>query len=165
VESLAAGKMQIGRSSLTLAISGGKLRANLKQLELYGGKGRGVITLDETAAGPRIGLDFEISGVQAEPFLTDAMGFQKLTGTGNVALRVVAAGRSQRGWMQSLGGTAQIRFADGSIKGINLAEIARTISSALTGTAVGSSAITVCSSGYFSVRRRRPTFPNSRDRM
>ena len=44
--------------------------------------------------------------------------------------------------MKSLGGTTQIKFVDGAIKGVNLAEIARTIQSALSGTAVGAGAKT-----------------------
>jgi AsmA protein len=44
--------------------------------------------------------------------------------------------------MKSLGGAARIKFVDGAIKGVNLAEIARTIQSALTGSAVGGAAKT-----------------------
>ncbi len=44
--------------------------------------------------------------------------------------------------MRSLSGAAKIRFEDGAIKGVNLAEIARTIESALTGSAIGGAAKT-----------------------
>lgn len=142
VDALTAGKLKIGRSVLAIVISGGKLRTNLKQIELYGGTGHGLMSLQEVPAGSLLALDLVISGVQAEPFLTDAMGFQKLTGLGSVTVRVAASGRSQRSWMQSLGGSARFQFVDGTIKGINLAEIARTISSAVTGAAVGDSATT-----------------------
>ncbi len=142
VDALTVGKLKISRSVLAIAISAGKLSTNLKQLELYGGTGQGSLSLQESAAGSLLGLDLVISGVEAEPFLTDAMGFQKLTGLGSVTVRVAASGRSQRSWMQSLGGSARFQFVDGTIKGINLAEIARTISSALTGAAVGDSATT-----------------------
>lgn len=141
VNALSAGGMKIGRSALGIALDGGKLRANLKQMELYGGNGSGAISLSGTGA-PQIGLDLSFAGVQGEPFLTDAAGFTRLSGTGNIALKVAATGASQRALMKSLGGTMQITFTDGAIKGVNLAEIARTIQSALSGTAVGPGAKT-----------------------
>lgn len=141
VNALSAGGMKIGRSALGIALDSGKLRANLKQMELYGGNGSGAISLSGTGA-PQIGLDLSFAGVQGEPFLTDAAGFTRLSGTGNIALKVAATGASQRALMKSLGGTMQITFTDGAIKGVNLAEIARTIQSALSGTAVGPGAKT-----------------------
>jgi AsmA protein len=142
VNALVVGGMQIGRSALEIALSGGKLRANLKQMALYGGNGTGVISLNGESGAPQVGLDLTFAGVQGEPFLTDAAGFTRLSGTGNIALKVAATGGSQRTLMRALDGTMQIKFEDGAIKGVNLAEIARTIQSALTGTAVGAGAKT-----------------------
>ncbi len=142
VNALVVGGMQIGRSALDIALSDGKLRANLKQMALYGGNGTGVISLNGESGAPQVGLDLRFAGVQGEPFLTDAAGFTRLSGTGNIALKVAAAGGSQRALMKALGGTMQIKFEDGAIKGVNLAEIARTIQSALSGTAVGAGAKT-----------------------
>ncbi len=142
VNALAVGGLKIGRSALSIALSGGKMRANLKQLALYGGNGTGVIALDGSGATPVIGLDLNVSGVQGAPFLTDLAGFNRLEGTGSIVAKVTAAGKSQRAWMKSMGGNARIKFVDGAIKGVNLAEIARTIQSVLTGSAVGGAAKT-----------------------
>jgi len=142
VNALNAGGLRIGRSALDIALSGGKLRANLKQLALYGGNGTGVISLNGAGAVPQFGLDLKVAGVQGEPFLTDAAGFTRLSGTGSIVAKLVGAGRSQRAWMKSIGGAATIKFEDGAIKGVNLAEIARTIQSALSGSAVGGAAKT-----------------------
>lgn len=141
VGALSAGGMNIGRSALGIALNDGKLRANLKQMALYGGNGSGVISLSG-ASTLHVGIDLSFSGVQGEPFLTDAVGFTRLSGTGNIALKVATTGSSQRALMKSLAGTMQITFTDGAIKGVNLAEIARTIQSALSGTAVGPGAKT-----------------------
>lgn len=142
VNALSAGGLRIGRSALDIALNGGKLRANLKQLALYGGNGTGTIGLDGSGATPGFALDLNFRGVQAEPFLTDAAGITKLTGTGSLVAKVAGSGSSERAWMRSLGGAARINVADGAIKGINLAEIARTIQSALTGSAIGGAAKT-----------------------
>jgi AsmA protein len=153
VNALSVGGMKIGRSALDIALDSGKLRANLKQMALYGGNGSGVISLGGANA-PQVALDLSFKGVQGEPFLTDAAGFTRLSGTGNIALKVAATGSSQRALMKALDGTMQITFTDGAIKGVNLAEIARTIQSALSGTAVGPGAKTDFAelSGSFVIR-------------
>ena len=155
VNQLFAGGLKIGRSALGIALKGGKMRANLKQLALYGGNGTGTIGLDGSGAAPVIALDLSVSGVSAAPFLTDLAGFNRLEGTGSIVAKVTASGKSQRAWMKSMGGSARIQFVDGAIKGVNLAEIARTIQSALTGSAVGGAAKTDFAelSGSFAIRR------------
>lgn len=154
VNALAVGGLKIGRSALGLALRGGKLKANLKQLALYGGNGSGLIALDGSRGSPQIGIDINVNGVAGEPFLMDLAGFNRLQGTGSIVAKVTAAGKSQRAWMKSLGGTARIKFVDGAIKGVNLAEIARTIQSALTGSAIGGAAKTDFAelSGSFALR-------------
>lgn len=142
VNALSVGGLKIGRSALDIALAGGKLKANLKQLALYGGNGSGLISLNGAGAVPAFGLDLKVAGVQGEPFLTDAAGFTRLSGTGSIVAKVAGSGRSQQAWMRSLGGVASIKFEDGAIKGVNLAEIARTIQSVLTGSAVGGAAKT-----------------------
>jgi AsmA protein len=154
VNALSVGGMKIGRSALDISLSGGKLRANLKQMALYGGNGSGIISLNGTGGVPQLGMDLAFAGVQGEPFLTDAAGFTRLSGTGNIALKGAAAGGSQRALMKALDGTMQIKFEDGAIKGVNLAEIARTIQSALSGSATGQGAKTDFAelSGSFVIR-------------
>ncbi|MCE9524345.1 MAG: AsmA family protein [Alphaproteobacteria bacterium] len=154
VNALQAGGLKIGRSALDIALAGGKMRATLKQLALYGGNGSGLISLNGSGGVPQFGLDVRVAGVQGEPFLTDAAGFNRLSGTASIVAKVAGGGRSQRAWMKSLGGTAAIKFEDGAIKGINLAEIARTIQSALSGSATGGSAKTDFAelSGSFVIR-------------
>ncbi len=154
VGALSAGGMSVGRSELDIALSGGKLRANLKQMALYGGSGAGAISLNGAGGAPQVGLDLRFAGVQGEPFLTDAAGFTRLSGTGNITMKVVATGSSQRALMKALDGTMQITFTDGAVKGVNLAEIARTIQSALSGAATGPGAKTDFAelSGSFVIR-------------
>jgi AsmA protein len=155
VNALSAGGLKIGRSALGLKLAAGKLKASLKQLALYGGNGTGVIALDGSQGTPQFALDLTFSGVQAEPFLRDLAGFTRLEGTGSIVAKVTGSGRSQRAWMNSLGGSMRISFVDGAIKGVNLAEVARTIQSALTGSAVGGAAKTDFAelSGSFAIRR------------
>jgi AsmA protein len=142
VNAIHAGGMKIGKSELRLDLREGSLRALLEKVALYGGTGSGLVWLGSSGSKPRFELELSFSGVQGEPFLTDAAGFTQLSGTGNITMRVGAIGSSQRALMKDLRGTAEIKFTDGAIKGVNLAEIARTIQSALSGAAVGPGAKT-----------------------
>ncbi len=92
VNALTAGDMKIGRSALDIALSRGKLSANLKELALYGGNGKGVILLDGSSTVPQVGLDLTVGGVQGEPFLTDAVGLTRLSGTGSIVTKLAASG-------------------------------------------------------------------------
>jgi AsmA protein len=142
VDALNVGGLRIGRSVLDFALSGGKLRANLKQMALYGGDGKGTVTLSGAGGAPDVGIDVVLSGIKAEPLLTDAAGFNRLSGTGNITLKVAGAGRSQRALMSSLDGTVAMKLEDGAVKGVDLAAVARTIQSALSRSAIGTAAKT-----------------------
>ena len=154
VNALEVGGLHIGRSALGIIVSGGKLKARLRQLALYGGNGSGTVSLDGTSATPSLALDMRVDGVQGEPFLTDAAGFNRLSGTASITMTVASSGRSQSALMHNMGGKAAISFTDGAIKGVNLAEIARTIQSALSGNAIGGAAKTDFAelSGTFAIR-------------
>ncbi|NOT41581.1 MAG: AsmA family protein, partial [Alphaproteobacteria bacterium] len=142
VDALNVGGLRIGRSVLDFALAGGKLTANLKQMALYGGDGKGVVTLNGAGGAPALGIDVALSGIKAEPLLTDAAGFNRLSGTGNMTLKLSGAGRSQRALMSSLDGTVAMKLEDGAVKGIDLAAVARTIQSAISRSATGAAAKT-----------------------
>jgi AsmA protein len=154
VGALSVSDMKIGQSALMMALSEGKLRANLKQLSLYGGSGGGVVTLDGASAAQGIAADITLSGIQARSFLWDLAGFDRIEGAGSIVAKVTATGKSEQEWMRSLAGSAQIKFANGAIRGVDLAEIARRVESVLTGSAVGPSAKTSFSelSGSFRIK-------------
>jgi uncharacterized protein involved in outer membrane biogenesis len=142
VDALNVGGLRIGRSVLDFGLSGGKLTANLTQMALYGGNGKGVVTLSGASGAPALGIDVALSGIRAEPLLTDAAGFNRLSGTGNMTLKLSGAGRSQRALMSSLDGTVAMKLEDGTVKGVDLAAVARTIQSALSRSAIGTAAKT-----------------------
>ena len=56
-------------------------------MALYSGRGTGAIAIDGAAATPAIGAGFRLSGVDALAFLTDALGFKRIEGTGKLRLR------------------------------------------------------------------------------
>lgn len=132
VGSITVRKIKIGKSALRLVLDNGRAKADLSQLELYQGSGKGTLALD--GSQPGIGLDasFTLKGLAAEPFLTDAADFDRLSGTGNANIQVAGRGKSERALISSLNGKGELTFTDGAIKGINLAEMVRNVGSAFT---------------------------------
>lgn len=129
-----ANDIQIGRSTLKVSGSGGKLRAELREMALYGGTGSGVVSLDGSGAEPKVAVTTELKAINALPLLTDAAKFKLVDGKGTIRLDVASLGDSQAAIMRNLAGTSAFSFEDGAIVGVNLAQVMR-------------SALTVISSG------------------
>ena len=134
VGSLTVKQIKVGKSALRLILDNGRLTADLSQLDLYKGAGKGKFVLDGSQNGS-VGLDaaFTLKGLAAEPFLKDAAGFDRLEGTGNFDVQVTGRGKSERALVSSLTGKGALSFLDGAIKGINLAEMVRNVTTAFTG--------------------------------
>ena len=128
-----ARRLEIGRSAITLALHDGRLTADLADLTLYQGKGKGRVVLDGAQPGLGLNAGFSLKGLQAQPFLA-AFGFERLEGTGSAELQLTGRGASQRQLVSSLGGKGSVSFLNGAIRGINLAAMARNLTTAFTDT-------------------------------
>jgi AsmA protein len=127
-------KIQLGKTRLAVALHGGKLAADLSDVTLYNGGGTGSVTLDGSQPSVAMDMVFSLKGLQAEPFLADAVGFDRIEGTGNFDLQVVGHGSSQRQIVSSLDGKGGLSVLNGAIKGINLASMLRNVSTAYADT-------------------------------
>src|SRR5690606_19463616 len=96
--------INVGQSAVTLRLRNGRLTTTLSQLAFYGGSGSGSVVLDGSQAALGIEASFAMKGLQAEPFLTDAADFKRLSGTGNTDIQIAGRGRSQREIIASLSG-------------------------------------------------------------
>lgn len=130
VEGLIIRKIKIGQGHLGVQLQNGKLIADLTDLALYQGNGKGHVTLDGSGKVPGIGLDMNLAGVQAEPLLKDMMDLDRLSGTGNGQIQVSGSGASQADLMKALNGKGAVKFENGAIKGVNLAAMVRNVSTA-----------------------------------
>lgn len=130
-------KLRLEDADVLLRINGGLLDADLRSMTLYGGRGQGRLQLDASGAMPRFAQALTVEDIQALPFLTDAIGLDRLAGLARLEISVAGAGRSQNALMRDLRGSMALAVRDGEIKGLSLGEIARTVRAALTGGAVG----------------------------
>ncbi|NWH08615.1 MAG: AsmA family protein [Alphaproteobacteria bacterium] len=126
-------KLKFGKSALGVVLKNGVLSANLREIALYGGGGKGEFTLDGSRGTPSLRSSASLDAIQALPLLTDAASMTWLEGLGIVSFDVSGSGASQRAIMRSLNGKGRVKFTDGAIIGVNLAQIARTIQSPMSG--------------------------------
>ena len=129
-------------------LKGGVLKADLRNLSLYGGSGRGSVTVDASGDTPSIRSSLDLSGLKIQPFLNQLMQVNNVTGTGSVRFDISGAGKTQAQLVKALDGKGEIRLANGSVAGVDLAAIARALqnvslaSAPALGGAVGASAKT-----------------------
>ena len=126
-------KIQIGKSALGLQLKDGRLEADLTQLVLYQGTGKGKVVVDGSGAVPAVEAQFNLSHVQVEPLLKDAIDLDRLSGSGAFDMAVTGRGRSQREIIGALNGKGDLDLANGKIKGVNLVGMVKNIASAFQG--------------------------------
>ena len=122
--------VKIGQSALTVVLQDSKLTADLAEMQLYDGSGKGKVVVDGKGAKPAIAADFDLADFQAGPFLNDLAQFDRILGTTESNFSVTSTGGSQRELVSNLKGNGSVVFRDGAIKGINIAAMMRKISTA-----------------------------------
>ena len=135
-------KLKVGKTTIAMTLNGGGLKADLDPITLYGGSGRANISVDASGATPRIANSATFDNLAIRPFLADTLGVQRIEGAGALSMAVTASGRSPNALMHALAGKGAIVFRNGRIRGVDLASVARTIQSALLGSATSSSSAT-----------------------
>ncbi|MFN3463185.1 MAG: AsmA family protein [Terricaulis sp.] len=135
-------RMNFSNVALGLRVANGAADARLTRISLYEGGGTARLIADGSGAVPRIAVELNAQNIQAETLLRDAIGFDRIAGRGRLTASLVGQGASQAAIMRSLRGTAAFNFNDGELKGVNLAQVARTVQAALSGQAVGEAAST-----------------------
>ena len=121
-------EIKIGPSAVDVDITDGSMNVNLKEMALYDGQGTATVELNRGGSVPQINKTLNVQSIQAEPLLTDAAGFDNLSGTGAIQMQVTAYGNSQKDMVDTLNGDGSIMFQDGAFKGINLASMLRNFS-------------------------------------
>lgn len=137
VAGLVVRKIKIGESSLKVTLRNGVLVTDLTRMALYGGTGKAKLTANASRPVPSVALSFDLAKFQANPFMTDAMDFDRIEGTANADLSVVTSGGTQRRLVSALSGGGKVQFLDGAIRGINLAAMVRNIATAFLDSKAG----------------------------
>jgi AsmA protein len=119
--------VKTGPAKLVLVSDAGVAKVAFEAAGVYGGKAKGTLQLDGTAASPAVAANLEFLGVAIEPLLKDASGVGWLGGRGNVALSISGRGISERQIVESLDGKVDLAVTDGTLNGIDIGKVMRAI--------------------------------------
>ena len=123
------GDARLAPLALDAKLAGGVLKAGTANLGAYGGQGSGEVILDATSGAPSFAMHSDLVGVRALPLLRGLAEFDRIDGKLQAKLALRSAGTSQRALMANMQGTAFVNFQDGAIRGINVAQMIRSLTS------------------------------------
>jgi AsmA protein len=129
---VSAAELKIGDARFTPAaidatLTTGVLKAQVSNLGAYEGTATGDLTADVSTPNPTYAMRADLTGVRALPLLDGLADFDKIDGRMQAKLSVRSSGTSQRAIMSDMAGTAFIVFQDGAIKGLNVAQMIRSL--------------------------------------
>jgi AsmA protein len=130
-EQLVYNQIKISPVTVQATLNGGKLNATLSKFNLYGGAGSAAVAVDASGKTPAQRVQLSLAKFDAYSFLKDAAGFQNLEGKGTVSLDLSGSGASQRAIVSALNGNANLEFANGAIRGVNIAGMIRNLGSGI----------------------------------
>jgi len=125
VGQLKASNLRLNAVQTKLDARGGLVKLQPLSAKLYDGVYSGHLTLDVRGKTPRVALDDTLTGVQAGALLKDLIDKDRITGKATVSAQLSAQGNSTDAWLQSLTGRTAFNFANGAVKGVNIAKLVR----------------------------------------
>jgi AsmA protein len=123
------GQAQFAPAAIDATLAGGLLKTAIANLGAYGGQASGEMIVDATAPSPTFAMHCDLVDVGALPLLTSLAGFDKLEGRLQAKIAARSAGNSQQAIMSNMSGTLFANFQDGAVRGINVAQMIRNLTS------------------------------------
>lgn len=123
------GAVRFAPAKIEGTVAGGIVRMTVSDVGMYDGLAAAGFAVDASIPSPIYALRAELRRVRALPLLTAFGDFTSLDGRMQAQIDVRTTGRSQRELLSNMSGTTAIDFADGQIRGINLAQMIRSLTS------------------------------------
>lgn len=114
------GKTEAKNLNVGLKAQDGVASLDPLNVDAYQGTVRGAVKLDARAT-PAVTIQQSLQNIEVGPLLVDTINNDMLSGTGNLSLNVTAQGNTVTALKKSLGGSVDLRMADGAVKGFDLA--------------------------------------------
>jgi AsmA protein len=121
------GQAHFAPAEIDATLASGVLKCGFPNLGAYGGQVSGELSVDASTGGATYALRSDLTGVRALPLLRSAADFDKLDGKLQAKLALRSTGNSQRAIMSNLNGTVFANFQDGAIRGLNIAQMIRSL--------------------------------------
>jgi AsmA protein len=124
---LSVGDARFTPAAIDATLTTGVLKAQITNLGAYEGNANGDLTVDVSTANPAYTIRADLAGVRALPLLQGLADFDRLDGRMQAKISVRSSGTSQRAIMSNMAGTAFVVFQDGAIRGLNVAQMIRSL--------------------------------------
>jgi AsmA protein len=125
--------MRIDRARLNLVLNDGYMAATLHELALYGGSGHGRIEIDAREPETRFVQDLVFSNLDARSFLSDAVNFSNIEGRAELSWSLATRGATQSALIAGADGRIHLEVVSGTLHGVDMGGVSRTIRNALRG--------------------------------
>lgn len=138
VGSLNIGQLKISGTqsndiSININAKDGVIKLHPLKAQLYQGQYQGNVNLNAQGNKLKLGINENLSNIQAGPLLKDLSGDDKVSGLVNAKVKLTGQGKTVAQIKQTLSGNGDFSFTDGSLKGINIADSIRRAKAALKG--------------------------------
>lgn len=121
-------EMKLGTTDLTISLKGRALRTTIDDVRLYGGQGRGTITMEPSGKSVATAANLTLDVADGHAMLKDMAGFDWIAGRAKVQLAVGGSGGTQKAIMEGLNGKAEIGLVDGAIVGYDITQMIQGLS-------------------------------------
>ena len=120
-------EIKTGPARFTVTLEGGIARVAVEEVDLYGGRARGLLMLDGSGDVLVASNNLILDRVALRPLLADALQFPWLEGSGKIYLELAGQGLTERQIVESLNGKFEVASADGAIIGLDVGKIVRNL--------------------------------------
>jgi AsmA protein len=121
------GDARFSQAGIDATLAGGVMKAAVANLAAYGGQASGEAIVDVSSGNPSYAMHGDLVGVRALQLLDSMLDFDTIDGKMQAKIALRSAGASQRAIMSNLSGTAFLNFQDGAIRGLNVAQMIRSL--------------------------------------
>ncbi len=120
-DSVVVPRLAIGRSAATISLKGGKLVADIAELEIdEGTHGGGQLRIDTSGTSPAYDIRGKLEGLDVGTAAQAVFGHPTIQGHGDVTVEVTATGVTGDELLRSLGGKLCVTLAEGGLLGIDV---------------------------------------------
>jgi AsmA protein len=124
---ISAGAFRAEQALIGIKLAGGVLAVALEKVLLYGGSVTGTVTIDGAHNPLTVHPDIDIKGLNGHAVLSALGATDRLDGTLNASANLTGTGNDAKSIQNSLAGTARFQFANGALRGYNLAGLFRAL--------------------------------------
>ena len=135
---LTLGDIDLENADLRATLINGDFSADIARLNAFGGDWKGALQLDSSGNIPELAVDMTGSNVAMSSVMSTFANLKTVSGAGDLSFTATSQGQSMDALVRGLNGELKTSLADGTIKGFNVAQIVRSLSSIKSSLADGS---------------------------